>query len=603
MRDVDLTGVPKNAKGEYVLGGGGSASPLTTKGDIYTFSTLNARLGIGANGQVLTADSAEATGLKWASVAGTGDVVGPAGAVNNRVALFDGVTGKLLKDSGLVLAGNNTGDQTTIVGILGTKAQFDAAVTDGNILYVGDVTQYTDGMADARIAAQKGVAGGLASLDGSGKVPTSQLPALALTDVFVVGSQAAQLALTAEEGDVAVRTDLNKSYIHNGGVAGTMADWQELLTPTDAVISVNGQTGVITLSTTNIAEGTGLYFTDERAQDAVGNSLGQGLEYDDTTGAISAKVQMSITKDAFGVKLSGDSATPGNTKLYGTDGAGTKGWYAQPSGGSGATPVITSFTASGSYPAPTSGTMLRVRAIGGGAGGGTGRKSVAATGAAGGTGGGMGEFVEAFFLIADITFPVTVTIGAGGAGAAANTTDSTHGSGGSAGDNTAFGTYLTALGGLAGATANSSAGSCGQPRWPSQGVPPSSGLAAGAAGLRGHAGGGAPGGGKNTSNAAAVGGTGGESMPKSITGGSGGVIGGNGVNGNNGDTTTPFIFPFGSGGGGGGSRVASGGNAGNGGNGGLYGAGGGGGGAGLDATTNAGAGGNGGNGFLVVESF
>ena len=42
-------------------------SPLTTKGDLFTFSTTNARLGVGANGTVLTADSAEATGLKWAA--------------------------------------------------------------------------------------------------------------------------------------------------------------------------------------------------------------------------------------------------------------------------------------------------------------------------------------------------------------------------------------------------------------------------------------------------------------------------------------------------------------------------------------------------------
>lgn len=38
------------------------------------------------------------------------------------------------------LSGVNTGDQTSIVGITGTKAQFDTAVTDGNLLYVGDVT-------------------------------------------------------------------------------------------------------------------------------------------------------------------------------------------------------------------------------------------------------------------------------------------------------------------------------------------------------------------------------------------------------------------------------------------------------------------------------
>jgi len=46
-------------------------TPLTTKGDLFTFDTADARLGVGANGTVLTADSAEATGLKWASPAST----------------------------------------------------------------------------------------------------------------------------------------------------------------------------------------------------------------------------------------------------------------------------------------------------------------------------------------------------------------------------------------------------------------------------------------------------------------------------------------------------------------------------------------------------
>ena len=40
-------------------------------------------------------------------------------------------------------------------------------------------------------------------------------------------------------------------------------------------------------STTNISEGTNLYFTDERAQDAIGNNVGNGLDYDDSSGAIS----------------------------------------------------------------------------------------------------------------------------------------------------------------------------------------------------------------------------------------------------------------------------------------------------------------------------
>jgi hypothetical protein len=49
-------------------------TPLTTKGDVFTFSTVDARLGVGANGTVLTADSAETTGLKWAAPAASGFV-------------------------------------------------------------------------------------------------------------------------------------------------------------------------------------------------------------------------------------------------------------------------------------------------------------------------------------------------------------------------------------------------------------------------------------------------------------------------------------------------------------------------------------------------
>ena len=60
----------------------GAASPLTTKGDVYTFSTSDARLGVGANNTILTADSAEATGLKWAAPAGGGKVLQVVQATN-----------------------------------------------------------------------------------------------------------------------------------------------------------------------------------------------------------------------------------------------------------------------------------------------------------------------------------------------------------------------------------------------------------------------------------------------------------------------------------------------------------------------------------------
>lgn len=47
----------------------GSSTPLTTKGDLYGFSTLDARVPIGANDTVLTADSTQSLGLKWAAAA------------------------------------------------------------------------------------------------------------------------------------------------------------------------------------------------------------------------------------------------------------------------------------------------------------------------------------------------------------------------------------------------------------------------------------------------------------------------------------------------------------------------------------------------------
>ncbi len=47
---------------------GGTVSPLTTKGDLYTFTTVNARLPVGTiNGQILQVNSGTATGLAWST--------------------------------------------------------------------------------------------------------------------------------------------------------------------------------------------------------------------------------------------------------------------------------------------------------------------------------------------------------------------------------------------------------------------------------------------------------------------------------------------------------------------------------------------------------
>ena len=73
---------------------GGAGSPLTTKGDLYTFSTVDARLGVGTNGQVLQADSAEATGLKWATPAGGGGMTSLAtGSLSGATTTISSISG------------------------------------------------------------------------------------------------------------------------------------------------------------------------------------------------------------------------------------------------------------------------------------------------------------------------------------------------------------------------------------------------------------------------------------------------------------------------------------------------------------------------------
>lgn len=52
-------------------------------------------------------------------------------------------------------------------------------------------------------------------------------------------------------------------------------------------LTITAENGVADSTTSDLVEGTNLYFTDERAQDAIGNNLGNGLSYNGETGAVS----------------------------------------------------------------------------------------------------------------------------------------------------------------------------------------------------------------------------------------------------------------------------------------------------------------------------
>ena len=147
--------------------------------------------------------------------------------------------------------GATAADITVNLPNVGSAGTYRSVTTDAT----GRVTAGTNpttlagyGITDAINVSEKGAPNGVATLDGTGKLPVAQLPALAITDSFVVSNEAAMLGLTAEVGDIAIRTDLSKTFILQAVPASTLANWKELATPTDTVTSVNGQTGAVALN-------------------------------------------------------------------------------------------------------------------------------------------------------------------------------------------------------------------------------------------------------------------------------------------------------------------------------------------------------------------
>lgn len=218
---------------------------------------------IGADGTMTIGKASEAVAADTATTLATGRTISVAGDATGTSPVFDGSANVTIP---LVLA--NSG----VVAGTFTKVTVDAKgrVTEGVAnLTAADIPELTLAkISDAGTAAAKdfGTAeGNVPVLGAGGKLSEAVIPAIAITDTFVVDSQAAMLALEAQQGDVAVRTDVNKTFILKVAPATTLANWVELETPTDAVTSVNGLTGAVTLTTSEVAEGSNLYFTTARA--------------------------------------------------------------------------------------------------------------------------------------------------------------------------------------------------------------------------------------------------------------------------------------------------------------------------------------------------
>lgn len=156
--------------------GGGSAIPLstvTTKGDLVaaTAAATIARVGVGTNGQVLTADSAQSTGMAWTtpSVGGAGiaasliDAKGDliAGNANDTaVRIAPGTNGQVLTADSTVTGGVKWA--TPAAGGSGAPLIYYVAASNASTAEKAKATAVCDGTADnveiqAALAATKNV--------------------------------------------------------------------------------------------------------------------------------------------------------------------------------------------------------------------------------------------------------------------------------------------------------------------------------------------------------------------------------------------------------------------------------------------------------------
>ncbi|NKS94675.1 hypothetical protein GS472_16815 [Rhodococcus hoagii] len=146
-----------------------------------------------------------------------------------------------------------------------------------------------------------------ADLDGSGKIPQAQLPAIAVTEFLGnVASQTAMLALDGQRGDWCNRTDLGTEWQLVAEPSTSLSSWQQKVYPASEVTSVAGRKGAVTLSSTDITDTT-----------AVGQNLMKAANAAVARSAIgaisSATVDGKLDKlgDAAGLWVGTSAALPG----------------------------------------------------------------------------------------------------------------------------------------------------------------------------------------------------------------------------------------------------------------------------------------------------
>lgn len=153
---------------------------------------------------------------------------------------------------------------TSVVAVSSVNGQTGTVVLTKSDLGLGNVNNTSDANKPVSTATQTaldakvstsvvGAANGVASLGSDGKLPSGQVPDIAVVSYLgTVASQAAMLALTGQQGDWCIRSDLSTTWVITGSTPSSLASWTQLSYPTAPVTSVNAKTGAVTLSASDV---------------------------------------------------------------------------------------------------------------------------------------------------------------------------------------------------------------------------------------------------------------------------------------------------------------------------------------------------------------
>jgi hypothetical protein len=169
----------------------------------------------------------------------------------------------------------------------------------------GSNISITDGAISADVLGAISAGTGIA-IDENGVISVSDM---AIATVQTAASEVEHLALTTQQGDVVIRTDSNKSYIHNGGTAGTIADFTELATNTNGVLSINDETGAVTFGKADLSDYSANEFIDWTTDQGETNI--NPANYTDTTYSEGDNISISASGEISSTASGGTTYTAG----------------------------------------------------------------------------------------------------------------------------------------------------------------------------------------------------------------------------------------------------------------------------------------------------